>query len=402
MRQRALPFTGAPTSAEVDSPMTAFNSNGRLHARSDAEASATGRCTCRWAGCNEIFFSLEDLIHHVGQVHIGSGKPGYVCEWEGCTRGDKPFTKRHKMYNHLRTHTGERPYQCSIEGCGKRFSRPDSLSTHIKTHSNVRPFHCRYKNCGKSYYHSRSLRKHERTHELLGDLTMSGSSGNNDVFHPGMNRAMSSQLQSPLTPSNTSAFSLHNNTGSSGYAVSGPFTVTSSLHQSAHSATERPTHAHSLSIGTLNSGYIPSPTAGLVVPIANPFNAAMLPTHPSQTSQGQPAVSGSLMNNSAVMTTDAHVSSNMVLGPQPTSMALHNVGAMAASLNNPLLASSPTNITAVTPGLAMMPTSIFDNALLAGDPFGACRTTKLVPGMSLPNLPATSAACSETATQPAL
>lgn len=54
---------------------------------------------------------------------------------------------------------------CDKPGCGKRFSRPDSLTTHIKTHSNVRPFICLAKGCGKAYYHSRSLKKHEKTHE---------------------------------------------------------------------------------------------------------------------------------------------------------------------------------------------------------------------------------------------
>lgn len=49
-------------------------------------------------------------------------------------------------------------------GCGKRFSRPDSLTTHIKTHSNIRPYVCSFKGCKKAYYHSRSLKKHERTH----------------------------------------------------------------------------------------------------------------------------------------------------------------------------------------------------------------------------------------------
>ncbi|KAI8144549.1 hypothetical protein BJV82DRAFT_607679 [Fennellomyces sp. T-0311] len=93
-------------------------------------------------------------------------QPTYSCEWEGCPRNQKPFTKRHKMYNHLRTHTGERPFVCTKSGCEKRFSRPDSLTTHIKTHSNVRPFICAAKGCGKAYYHARSLKKHEKTHDL--------------------------------------------------------------------------------------------------------------------------------------------------------------------------------------------------------------------------------------------
>ncbi|CAG8489057.1 13234_t:CDS:2 [Acaulospora colombiana] len=120
---------------------------------------------CMWRGCTKVLNTLDTLISHVGDAHIGSGKATYACDWEGCLRGQKPFTKRHKMYNHLRTHTGERPFVCNINGCGKRFSRPDSLTTHVKTHSNIRPYKCPFKNCTKAYYHSRSLRKHEKTHD---------------------------------------------------------------------------------------------------------------------------------------------------------------------------------------------------------------------------------------------
>ncbi|KAI7854249.1 hypothetical protein BDC45DRAFT_441102, partial [Circinella umbellata] len=120
---------------------------------------------CLWKDCGQICDDMQALIAHISDNHVGSGKPHYRCEWEGCPRNQKPFTKRHKMYNHLRTHTGERPFVCQKPGCGKRFSRPDSLTTHIKTHSNVRPFICPVKGCQKAYYHSRSLKKHEKTHE---------------------------------------------------------------------------------------------------------------------------------------------------------------------------------------------------------------------------------------------
>ncbi|KAI9304551.1 hypothetical protein BJ944DRAFT_163355, partial [Cunninghamella echinulata] len=108
--------------------------------------------------CDKVTSTLEQLTEHLYRVHVGRGKANYYCGWIGCNRHDKPFTKRHKMHNHLRTHTGERPFVCNATGCHKRFSRPDSLSTHLKTHSNVRPFVCA--DCGKSYFHARSLRKH--------------------------------------------------------------------------------------------------------------------------------------------------------------------------------------------------------------------------------------------------
>ncbi|KAI8644866.1 hypothetical protein BD408DRAFT_412632 [Parasitella parasitica] len=121
--------------------------------------------SCRWKGCATSATTLDQLIVHIKDDHIGSGKPAYICEWVSCPREYKPFLKRHKMQNHMRTHTGERPFECQVEGCDKKFSRPDSLNTHIKTHSSVRPYECTFENCGKAYFHSRSLRKHAKSHE---------------------------------------------------------------------------------------------------------------------------------------------------------------------------------------------------------------------------------------------
>ncbi|KAI8357337.1 hypothetical protein EDC96DRAFT_247252 [Choanephora cucurbitarum] len=67
---------------------------------------------CKWEDCLLELKSLDDLIQHVKTVHIGSGKANYYCNWKDCPRKQKPFTKRHKMHNHLRTHTGERPFVC--------------------------------------------------------------------------------------------------------------------------------------------------------------------------------------------------------------------------------------------------------------------------------------------------
>ncbi|KAI8907710.1 hypothetical protein DFJ77DRAFT_434441 [Powellomyces hirtus] len=119
---------------------------------------------CQWTDCDHLFNSVDDLVSHVSELHIGAGKANYTCLWKGCTREQRPFTKRHKIHNHLRIHTGERPFQCPVADCGKKFSRQDGLNTHIKTHSNIKPYVCAIFNCGKAYYHSRSLRKHEKTH----------------------------------------------------------------------------------------------------------------------------------------------------------------------------------------------------------------------------------------------
>ncbi|KAI9284277.1 hypothetical protein BC943DRAFT_66462 [Umbelopsis sp. AD052] len=159
------------TSPSMSSPLS---SSPQLSDREDVDDNEeSSRQRCGWKHCDTEFDTLEDLIIHVRDDHIGCGKPMYSCEWEGCSRNQKPFTKRHKMHNHVRTHTGERPYLCTVEGCGKRFSRPDSLNTHIKTHSNERPYVCPHQGCKKAYFHSRSLKKHERAHEQQVSTTVS-------------------------------------------------------------------------------------------------------------------------------------------------------------------------------------------------------------------------------------
>jgi uncharacterized Zn-finger protein len=87
---------------------------------------------CNWIGCGEEMHTQESLVSHILQDHVGAGQPSYTCMWEGCTRLQKPFSKRHKIQNHIRIHTGERPFSCPMADCGKKFSRQDGLNTHIK------------------------------------------------------------------------------------------------------------------------------------------------------------------------------------------------------------------------------------------------------------------------------
>jgi len=127
---------------------------------------------CQWLGCHQILPSASALTNHVNRQHIARRQPAHRCLWQGCNRADHVFRHRDKILIHIRLHTNDRPYECDFLGCGKQFSRADSLDAHKKVHSaEGKAWHCRAAGCNRTYFHAKSLKKHERTAHGL-DLEM--------------------------------------------------------------------------------------------------------------------------------------------------------------------------------------------------------------------------------------
>ena len=67
---------------------------------------------CAWASCAHIAASASSLKLHVERDHL-SHLMQFVCRWSGCTRVE-PFKAVYMLRLHLRTHLGDKPYNCTV------------------------------------------------------------------------------------------------------------------------------------------------------------------------------------------------------------------------------------------------------------------------------------------------
>lgn len=73
---------------------------------------------------NEVLCGKFDVC-----VWFVAGEKPYQCTWEGCTW---KFARSDELTRHYRKHTGQKPFHC--HKCQRSFSRSDHLSLHMKRH----------------------------------------------------------------------------------------------------------------------------------------------------------------------------------------------------------------------------------------------------------------------------
>jgi hypothetical protein len=73
--------------------------------------------TCKWDGCPAgDLENMDKLVEHLHEEHIHARQKKYSCEWGDCNRKGIPHASGYALRAHMRSHTREKPFYCSLPG----------------------------------------------------------------------------------------------------------------------------------------------------------------------------------------------------------------------------------------------------------------------------------------------
>ncbi len=168
---------------------------------------------CTWPGCTQACITASHLKRHV-RTHTGE-KPYQCCNCDNAFTDNRelkkhydktPRCKRALTHNekkpipsndnsaavhssskeatcsksktqagpHEVTHTHQKSYACTWEGCTKTYSQAGGLKIHIRTHTGEKPYVCTL--CNKEFINQGRLKTHESTKKHLKNVTLTQSS----------------------------------------------------------------------------------------------------------------------------------------------------------------------------------------------------------------------------------
>ena len=162
--------------------ITTANGSILRHTECVIERSSPCKILVRQTADTRTLTSRVVLVNHLTVEHVsGPEQSNHICFWQDCPRHGRAFKAKYKLVNHIRVHTGEKPFACPFPRCGKVFARSENLKIHKRTHtgsvlclrqslslsishsiSSERPFQCQY--CERSFANSSDRKKHQHVH----------------------------------------------------------------------------------------------------------------------------------------------------------------------------------------------------------------------------------------------
>ena len=82
---------------------------------------------CYYEDCQRIFNSKYNLQRHINSKHLSI--KNFSCSLCG-----KKVVSKQNLIEHEYIHTGDKPFECPIPGCGKRYRQSSQLCVHKKAH----------------------------------------------------------------------------------------------------------------------------------------------------------------------------------------------------------------------------------------------------------------------------
>ncbi|XP_063155105.1 zinc finger protein 407 [Candoia aspera] len=109
--------------------------------------------------CGVAFVMKKHLnTHLLGKHGVGTPKERKFT----CPLCNRSFTEKWAMNNHMKLHTGEKPYKCTWPTCHYSFLTASAMKDHYRTHTGEKSFLCDL--CGFAGGTRHALTKHRRQH----------------------------------------------------------------------------------------------------------------------------------------------------------------------------------------------------------------------------------------------